>query len=124
MYSGRRLKDSRYSCAIMPLVCCQLLQSERYALNCKEVWYIDGSAAAGSIEDVQKWWDNLKVNGPCFCHYQGGLQLHKYISPDRTVARRKRLLEAFGAVAIKIENRPWLQVHYIKNNEIINADSS
>ena len=38
-------------------------------MNCKEVWYADDSDAAGSVEDVRKWWENLKFNGPCYGYY-------------------------------------------------------
>ena len=36
---------------------------------CKQVWYADDSGSAGKIEEMKKWWDELKRIGPKYGYY-------------------------------------------------------
>ena len=78
-----------YSCATVPLVRSQVLQSEKNILNCREVWYADDSAAAGSVEHVKKWWDHLQFNGPCFGYYPKPSKTWLIVKPEHEQKARE-----------------------------------
>ena len=37
--------------------------------NVRQIWYADDATAAGTLEDLKKWWDNLSNIGPAFGYY-------------------------------------------------------
>ena len=59
---GDLLAMAMYGLARIPLI-------QRLNGHCKQVWYADDSAAFGSIEHLQSWWEKLTAEGPSFGYY-------------------------------------------------------
>ena len=55
---------SFYACNTIPLI--SLLHENS---SCKQEWFADDSAAAGTINDIRKWWNCLNENGPTMGYY-------------------------------------------------------
>ena len=96
---GDPLAMAMYGLATIPLI-------RRLNDHCKQVWYADDSAAFGSIEHLQSWWEKLTAEGPSFGYY---------VNPSKTwlVTRDLHLQNAVktfagSGVNITTDGRPYL----------------
>ena len=53
---------SMYGIAILPLIM-------KLSNMCKQLWFANDTAAGGEINQLSKWWANLKCLGPAFGYY-------------------------------------------------------
>ena len=61
---GDPLAMAMYAIATMPLI--RILD---YDKTTQQIWYADDSSAAGSIPDIQSWWDGIEKLGPAYGYY-------------------------------------------------------
>ena len=64
---GDPLAMSMYAIGILPLI-------NRLTQLCKQVWFADDAAGAGSVENVKKWWDAIVKEGPKFGYHPNALK--------------------------------------------------
>ena len=57
---GDPLAMAMYALAVTPLIS----KLHQNIPTCKQVWYADDSTAAGSLQDLKKWWDEISSLGP------------------------------------------------------------
>ena len=53
---------------------------------------------AGSLQDLNKWWDNLTKRGPCYGYYPNAVKSLLIVKPDKENLAR----ELFNGTNIKI----------------------
>ena len=77
-----------------------VLQSElkHEITNVKSVAYADDYVGAGSLQDLNKWWDNLTKRGPCYGYYPNAVKSLLIVKPDKENLAR----ELFNGTNIKI----------------------
>ena len=91
-----------YALATQPFI--ESLSSD--TANVRQIWYADDATAAGTLEDLKKWRDNLSNIGPAFGYY---------VNPRKTWLVTKDNLvhlaaEVFGDSSINVitDGRPVL----------------
>ena len=48
----------------------------------KQVWYADDSAAAGSIEHLREWWNEIQAIGPGYGYFPNSCKTHLIVKPE------------------------------------------
>ena len=75
---GDPLAMAMYALAVTPL-----LGKLRVKLpTIKQVWYADDSAAAGSIEHLREWWNEIQAIGPGYGYFPNSCKTHLIVKPE------------------------------------------
>ena len=73
---GDPLVMAIYATAIRPLI-------DKVKNNAMQTWFADDAAAAGNIEDLKEWWENLSTRGPDYGYFPNALKSVIVVKPDK-----------------------------------------
>ena len=65
-----------YATTIHPLI-------DKVKNNAMQSWFADDAAAAGNIEDLKEWWENLSIQGLDYGYFPNALKSVIVVKPDK-----------------------------------------
>ena len=111
---GDPLAMAMYALAVTPLIS----KLHQNIPTCKQVWYADDSTAAGSLQDLKKWWDEISSLGPGYGYFPNSSKTYLIVKPKYieqattlfagqgiqvTAGGRRHLGAVIGSVAFREE---------------------
>ena len=73
---------------------------------CKQIWYVDDSAACGSIDQLRIWWNQLSAEGPAFGYFVNASKTW-LVTKDNHLENATNIFAGSG-VNITSDGRPYL----------------
>ena len=107
---GDNAAMNMYSCSIRPLID-HLGKEEIYAANraekVRQAWYADDSSAAGTLQSIAIWFNELCEKGPRVGYFPNPSKCHVIVKNEHSLERARELFRGSG-VKFTLHGRPYL----------------
>ena len=80
-----------YACNTVPLI--TLLHQ---TTSCSQAWFADDSAAAGTLENIKKWWNTLNEKGPSMGYLPNSSKTWLILKNENTTEKAQRIFNGTG----------------------------
>ena len=87
----------KYGIGIKPLI--DILGTNINPKKCRQVWYADDSDAAGELEELRNWWDELCNTGPKLGYFPNNSKTVLILKDKSSLPKAQ---EIFGTTGVKI----------------------
>ena len=107
---GDNAAMNMYACSVRPLINAlgsPSLYIENGVPQAQQAWYADDSGAAGSLNSIVVWWNELCRRGPDLGYYPRPDKCHIIVKDEHTFQRATELF-ARTSVKITLQGRPYL----------------